>query len=116
MKNIIKSPHYLKSRAAFSTLAIVGLILSTGCGAASNEPASATQEPTTETAPSPSSEPAAAAPAAKKIPAISEEKFGEYEGKDIKVYTLRNDNGLVLKAMNYGAIITELHVPDAKGE
>src|SRR5690606_4167181 len=72
--------------------------------------------PTTETAPSPSSEPAAAAPAAKKIPAISEEKFGEYEGQDIKLYTLRNDNGLVLKAMNYGAIITELHVPDVKGE
>ena len=116
MKNIIKSPHYLKSRAAFSTLAIVGLILGTGCGAASNEPASATQEPTTETAPSPSSEPAAAAPAAKKKPAISEEKFGEYDGQDIKVYTLRNDNGLVLKAMNYGAIITELLVPDAKGE
>lgn len=30
-------------------------------------------------------------------------------------YTLTNKNGLVLKGMTYGAIITELHVPDRAG-
>ena len=32
------------------------------------------------------------------------------------VYTLRNKNGLVAKVSNYGAILTELHVPDKEGK
>ncbi len=44
------------------------------------------------------------------------ETFGQHEGKDVKVYTLTNGNGLVMKAITYGAIITELHVPDKNGK
>ncbi len=41
--------------------------------------------------------------------------WGTLEGKPVKLYTLKNANGLVLKVTNYGAIITELHVPDRDG-
>jgi len=34
----------------------------------------------------------------------------------VKLFTLTNANGLVLKVTNYGAIITELHVPDRAGK
>lgn len=61
----------------------------------------------------PGEEPATSPP---RAPAISEEHWGEHEGKEIRLFTLRNANGLVLKAVNYGAIIVELQVPDAKGE
>lgn len=47
---------------------------------------------------------------------IGEEIFGELDGQTVKLYTLRNEHQLVLKAMTYGAIITELHVPDARGK
>lgn len=49
-------------------------------------------------------------------PAISEADYGEHDGKPIKIYTLTNANGLVMKVINYGAIITELHVPDKAGK
>src|SRR5688572_20046679 len=48
--------------------------------------------------------------------AIVESDFGIYDGKPIKLFTLTNENGLVLKAMTYGAIITEFHVPDRQGK
>jgi len=47
---------------------------------------------------------------------ITEEIYGEHNGDVVKLYTLTNENRLVLKVINYGAIITEFHVPDAKGE
>jgi len=34
----------------------------------------------------------------------------------IKLYTLKNDNGMVVKVTNYGAIITSLMVPDRNGK
>lgn len=34
----------------------------------------------------------------------------------MKLYTLTNANGLVLKVTDYGGIITELHVPDRSGQ
>jgi aldose 1-epimerase len=42
--------------------------------------------------------------------------FGETEVADVKLYTLTNKNGLVLKVTNYGATVTELHVPDKGGK
>jgi aldose 1-epimerase len=91
------------------------LMVGTGCGAGSKE-----QEP--ESPPPTVAEPAevqdAAAPVEAKEPAApapTEDTYGEHDGKPVKLYTLTNKNGLVLKATNYGAIITELHVPDAKG-
>lgn len=93
------------------------LTLAVGCGAGSPEPqapappAPAAEPQTAVAVPGP----APAAPAAAS-PAITVQPFGEHDGQPVSLYTLTNTNGLVLKAMSYGAIITELHVPDAKGE
>jgi aldose 1-epimerase len=38
------------------------------------------------------------------------------EGQDVKLYTLKNTNGVVAKITNYGGILTELHVPDKSGK
>ena len=49
--------------------------------------------------------------------AIVKEHFGKTsEGQQIFLYTLCNKDGLVAKLTNYGALLTELHVPDRKGE
>ena len=55
-----------------------------------------------------------AAPA--KPAAISKAPFGKVDGKDVDLYTLTNANGLVMKVMTYGAIITGLDVPDKAGK
>lgn len=41
--------------------------------------------------------------------------FGQVLGREVSLFTLTNQNGLVLKATNYGAILTELWVPDRAG-
>ena len=47
---------------------------------------------------------------------IQKAAFGRLpDGMAVDLYTLTNANGLVAKVMNYGTIITELHVPDRKG-
>jgi aldose 1-epimerase len=66
-------------------------------------------------------------PAAKTGPAFEQEPYGKLpDGKDkngkvipgqpITQYTLINRNGLVVKCIEYGAIITEIHVPDKNGK
>ncbi|HEY3498280.1 MAG TPA: galactose-1-epimerase, partial [Polyangiaceae bacterium] len=64
--------------------------------------------------------PAAVAPAVVPAPApkatIAKAPFGQADGKDVTLFTLINEKGLVLKAINYGAAITELHVPDRTGK
>ena len=43
--------------------------------------------------------------------------FGQMaDGAAVDLYTLTNANGLVAKIINYGTIITELHVPDRQGK
>lgn len=43
--------------------------------------------------------------------------FGQTkDGQKATLYTLTNPNGLVAKITNYGAILTELHLPDNRGE
>lgn len=37
-------------------------------------------------------------------------------GKDIKEYTLKNDNGMEVGILNYGGIITKILVPDREGK
>ncbi len=71
--------------------------------------ASATPAATTATQ---SAANAPAAPASK----ISQAPFGKVDGKDVSLYTLTNAKGLVAKITNYGAIVTELHVPDKAGK
>jgi aldose 1-epimerase len=70
---------------------------------------------------------APAQPRAKTGPAFEQEPFGKLpaskdkKGKDIPAatvteYTLINKNGVVLKCIDYGTIVTELHVPDKDGK
>ena len=47
---------------------------------------------------------------------ISKSPFGTMpEGTAVDLYTLTNADGLVCKIITYGAVITELHVPDRTG-
>jgi aldose 1-epimerase len=49
--------------------------------------------------------------------AIEEQPFGTTkEGKKITLYTLTNSHHMEVRAMNYGAIIVSLRVPDRKGQ
>jgi aldose 1-epimerase len=51
------------------------------------------------------------------MPHLKEENFGTLpDGSIVKRYTLQNKNGITAKVMEYGAILTELWVPDQKGE
>lgn len=50
-------------------------------------------------------------------PSLTKTRFGKSQsGKPVDLFTLTNRNGLVAKVTNYGTIITELHVPDRKGQ
>ena len=47
---------------------------------------------------------------------LEEQEFGKTtEGADVKLFTLRNAKGMSVKVMTYGAIITEIKVPDRNG-
>jgi aldose 1-epimerase len=47
---------------------------------------------------------------------IARAPYGQVDGKAVELYTLTNAHGLILKVTNYGAIITELHMPDRDGK
>jgi aldose 1-epimerase len=47
---------------------------------------------------------------------ITKARWGKVNGKDITLFTLSNDNGLVMKVANYGGVITQLEVPDRSGK
>lgn len=45
------------------------------------------------------------------------EKFGQMPtGEDVWLFTLQNEHGMIACVTNYGAILTQLHVPDAQGK
>ena len=44
------------------------------------------------------------------------QEWGEVDGQPVELFTLRNARGTTVKVMTYGAIITELHVADRKGD
>ena len=46
---------------------------------------------------------------------ITQAHWGELNGRSVNIFTLTNNNGLVAKISNYGGIVTELHLPDDKG-
>jgi aldose 1-epimerase len=47
---------------------------------------------------------------------IEKKTFGKTEdGKEVDLYTLTNDNGLIAQITNYGGIVTSLQVPDRDG-
>ncbi|MEO9891407.1 aldose epimerase family protein [Aurantibacter sp.] len=45
-----------------------------------------------------------------------ESDFGELEGNAVKLFTLQNDNGVIVKISNYGATITSIMMPQKNGE
>lgn len=47
---------------------------------------------------------------------ISKKKFGTINGNQIIEYTLENSDGIQLSAMNYGATLTALRIPDKDGK
>ena len=61
------------------------------------------------------SEPTSTPAAKASAPATTAAPFGTVDDTPVQLYTLTNKNGLVAKITNYGAIVTELHVPDAAG-
>ena len=47
---------------------------------------------------------------------VTQEKFGATsDGQEVTLYTMKNENGMVVKITNYGGIVTELWVPDKGG-
>ena len=47
---------------------------------------------------------------------VQESEFGKMpDGTPVKLFTLRNEKGMTAKIITYGAIITELQVPDKAG-
>jgi aldose 1-epimerase len=55
--------------------------------------------------------------AAGKGPSFTESIYGKMpKGGNITEYVLTNKNGMVVKCIEYGAIITEIHVPDKNGK
>jgi aldose 1-epimerase len=48
-------------------------------------------------------------------PGITSEAFGEADGVAVELYTLTNTNGLEVKVMTYGGIITSIMAPDRDG-
>ncbi len=47
---------------------------------------------------------------------VKQQEWGSADGKDVFLYTLKSNNGIVCKLTNWGATITELHVPDRDGK
>ncbi|MEM6641820.1 MAG: aldose epimerase family protein [Bacteroidota bacterium] len=44
---------------------------------------------------------------------VTKEKFGEFEGQEVLLFKMTNENGMTVKIMNYGATITSFQVPVA---
>jgi aldose 1-epimerase len=113
LSQIRRQIHPQSVASAFFPQALIALAataLATGC--ASN---SATSSP-------PASAPQAAAanpPAAEATTqsSVTHEPFGTtLDGKPVEIYTLQNDNGMVVRIMTYGGIIQSVKVPDKSGQ
>ena len=85
-----------RSRASLAVLAAIGIVAcSTPPGGQSN----ATSTPTP----------------VQSAPSITSAPFGTVGNTPMQLFSLTNKNGLIAKITNYGAIVTELHVPDRAG-
>ncbi|HLW67073.1 MAG TPA: aldose epimerase family protein [Gemmataceae bacterium] len=48
---------------------------------------------------------------------VSTDAYGQTsDGKKVNIHTLKNPNGMIVKVIDYGTIITEIHVPDREGK
>lgn len=52
-----------------------------------------------------------------RLTEVKEEVFGEMpDGREVRVFTLTNKNGLVAKVTEYGAILVSMEIPDRSGK
>jgi aldose 1-epimerase len=95
------------------------LLLAAGCANQSSTPAPA---PAATAAPAaqPDQQTTTAAPASSESTtqsSINHEAFGTtLDGKSVEVYTLQNNNGMVVRILTYGGIIQTIKVPDKTGQ
>jgi aldose 1-epimerase len=47
---------------------------------------------------------------------VTKKDYGKIDNTPIEEYTLTNSKGMKVKVITYGGIVTEVHVPDAKGK
>ena len=47
---------------------------------------------------------------------ITNTVFGHLAGKEVVEYVIENDNGMIIKALNYGAIVTSVEMKDTEGK
>ena len=47
---------------------------------------------------------------------ITKASYGKTEDGEVSIYTVKNKNGLTMKVLDYGAIVTEFHVPGKDGK
>ncbi|MFY0255053.1 aldose epimerase family protein [Chitinophaga sp. 30R24] len=47
---------------------------------------------------------------------IAPRSFGQSDGQEVLQYTLKNSNGMEVKILNYGGIITDIITPDKQGQ
>ncbi|EMI51865.1 aldose epimerase family protein [Rhodopirellula sallentina] len=47
---------------------------------------------------------------------IESSPFGEFEGHPVELYTLENDNGVIVKITTYGGTVTSIVTPDKNGD
>ncbi len=96
--------HLARCRAVASLPLLLAAVFGGACGA----PSSQTHPP--ESSPAPS-----AAPAARSL-AMTRSPFGTLpDGRAVEAFTLTNANGMEVKAITLGGVITSLKVPDASG-
>lgn len=100
--------HLFRSLLGVCALSAATLAFTTGCGGKAKSGANHG----THGADNASQDPAGFSGAG-----VMKTPFGETkEGQAVNLYTLKNKNGVVAKITDYGGIVTELHVPDAKGQ
>ncbi|HON08778.1 MAG TPA: aldose epimerase family protein [Verrucomicrobiota bacterium] len=52
-----------------------------------------------------------------EVERISERELGKLpDGRVVKIFTLKNKNGVIVRLSNWGATITEIHIPDKNGK
>lgn len=62
------------------------------------------------------SKPGANGDASTPINSVTSESYGKLpDGRDVKLFTLRNKNGMVARVTEYGAILVSVEVPDKEG-
>ena len=92
----------MRSHSIFATRDFIQFLLSLLCAATMVSHAAVAQESATET---------------KKEMGITTSDFGKTaDGEEIKLITCTNQNGLVLKMTNYGAIVVAMETPDRDGK